>query len=130
MLQAVYSLISSKIKPYASEPGTYALPCSELSSLPAEIGFQLESQNGEAFTLTVPNNELSLGAFRDDPEMCQTVINATPESWIIGASLLKHYYSVWDIGGKRMGFAPNGEWSFLTWVENYMNDRRLGCVGI
>ena len=85
-------------------------PCSEMSSLPAEISFQLTSQGGKAFTLTVPSSALSLGPFREDPQMCQTLINATPENWIVGASLLKHYYSVWDIGGKRMGFAPNGEW--------------------
>ena len=24
-------------------------------------------------------------------------------------SVLKHYYSVWDIGNQRMGFAPNGQ---------------------
>lgn len=27
---------------------------------------------------------------------------------LVGGSLLKHYYSVWDISGQRMGFAPNG----------------------
>ena len=40
---------------------------------------------------------------------CQTLINADDSFNIIGASLLKHYYSVWDIGNQRMGFAPTGK---------------------
>lgn len=40
--------------------------------------------------------------------MCQTLINAFDGVELVGGSLLKHYYSVWDIRGQRMGFAPNG----------------------
>jgi hypothetical protein len=104
--EAVYAQISPDIKAFSAEPGTYGIACSAISSLPAEIGFTFTSQQGTAFTLTIPSSELSVGPFRSDPSICQTLINAD-DFTIIGASLLKHYYSVWDIGGKRIGFAPN-----------------------
>ena len=106
--KAVYSLISPNIKANNAEPGTYGIPCSQVSSLPAEIGFTFTSQSGKAFTLTIPSSELSVGPFESNPSLCQTLINADSYT-IIGASLLKHYYSVWDVGGQRMGFASNGE---------------------
>lgn len=107
-IQAIYAQISPNIKPFAGEPGTYGIPCSQISSLPAEISFAFTSQQGSSFALTIPSSELSVGPFRSEPSLCQTLINAQ-DFTIIGASLLKHYYSVWDLGNKRMGFAPNGE---------------------
>ena len=73
------------------------------------IDFAFTTQQGQLFNLTVPSSELSVGPFRSEPSLCQTLINAADVGSIIGASLLKHYYSVWDLGNKRMGFAPNGE---------------------
>ena len=101
-------MISPKIQPFDDEPGTYGIPCSEIASLPAEISFAFKSQQGSTFSLTIPSSELSVGPFKSEPTLCQTLINAQ-DFTIIGASLLKHYYSVWDLGNKRMGFAPNGE---------------------
>ncbi|KAI0729009.1 aspartic peptidase domain-containing protein, partial [Irpex lacteus] len=106
--EAIYAQISPHIKPYTPISGTYALPCSLLPSLTSEIQFFFRAQNGRTLPLVVPTSELSLGPFPGDEGMCQTVINAMEENWILGASLLKHYYSVWDVGGERMGFAENG----------------------
>ncbi|GJE97382.1 acid protease [Phanerochaete sordida] len=105
--EAVYAAISPKIKPFANENGTYGLPCSEVHSLPAEISFTFPSQEGKPFTLTIPSSEFSVGPFNSDPSTCQLLINAFQDYNIIGASLFKHYYSVWDLGNKRLGFAPN-----------------------
>lgn len=105
--EAVYAQISPHIKPFSDEPGTFGIACSAISSLPAEIGFTFTSQQGRAFTLTIPSSELSVGPFRSDPTICQTLINAQDGLIILGGSLLKHFYSVWDIGNKRMGFAPS-----------------------
>ncbi len=107
--QAIYALISPDIKPFAGESGTYGIPCSQISSLSANIDIAFTSQQGNQFNLTVPSSELSVGPFRSDPTICQTLINAFEDFSIVGGSLLKHYYSVWDIGGGRIGFAPNGE---------------------
>ena len=106
-MQAVYALISPDIKPNPNVPGTYGIPCSAIPNLRAEISFTFTSQSGAPFDLTIPSSELSVGPFRSNPAMCQTLINAFENFNIIGASLLKHYYSVWDLGNQRLGFAPN-----------------------
>ncbi|TCD69400.1 hypothetical protein EIP91_007747 [Steccherinum ochraceum] len=103
--EAIYALISPDIKPNNAEPGTYGIACDRVSSLPAEISITFTSQQGQPFNLTIPSSELNVGPFTSDPSLCQTLINAD-EFTLVGASLLKHFYSVWDIGGQRMGFAP------------------------
>ncbi|KAK7053483.1 Sulfate adenylyltransferase [Paramarasmius palmivorus] len=103
--ESIYALISTDIKPNSAEKGTYGIACSQISSLPAVIDITFVAQNGEPFNLTIPSSELSVGPFENDPSLCQTLINAVDNLQIVGASLLKHYYSVWDVGGQRMGFA-------------------------
>ncbi|THH27341.1 hypothetical protein EUX98_g6858 [Antrodiella citrinella] len=105
--EAVYARISPDIKPNPDEPGTFGIACSKIPYLQAEITFTFTSQAGHPFDLTIPSSELSVGPFANNPSLCQTLINAD-EFTLLGASLLKHYYSVWDIGGQRMGFAKNG----------------------
>lgn len=107
--QAIYAQISPNIKPNADEPGTYGIPCSELTSLSAEISFAFKSESGSTFDLKIPSSELSVGPFRNKPELCQTLINAQEFFTVIGGSAFKHYYTVWDLGNKRLGFASNGE---------------------
>ncbi|KAH8103475.1 acid protease [Cristinia sonorae] len=104
---AIYALISPDIKPNNAEPGTFGIACNRISTLPAEISFTFTDSNRRPFNLTIPSSELSVGPFRSNPSLCQTLINAD-QFTLIGASLLKHYYSVWDIGNQRMGFAPTG----------------------
>lgn len=103
---AIYALISPEIKPNANEPGTYGIPCECIPSLPATIDIAFVSQDGTLFNLTIPSKELSVGPFTNDPTLCQTLINAFDGLELVGGSLLKHYYSIWDVGSKRLGFAP------------------------
>ncbi|EGN93915.1 hypothetical protein SERLA73DRAFT_189038 [Serpula lacrymans var. lacrymans S7.3] len=102
------ALISPDIQPFSAEPGAYGIPCSKISSLPAVIDFTFTSQSGNAFNLTIPSSELNVGPFDSDNSTCQTLINSLSGTNIIGGSLLKHYYSVWDVGQQRLGFAANG----------------------
>jgi len=51
-------------------------------------------------------SELSVGPFANNKTLCQTLINAFDGLDLVGGSLLKHWYSVWDIGNQKMGFAP------------------------
>jgi len=104
--QAIYALISPDIKPNPREPGTYGIPCDRISSLPAVIDITFTSQNGEPFNLTIPSSELSVGPFVNDPSTCQTLINAFDGLELVGGSLLKYWYSIWDIQNQRLGFAP------------------------
>jgi hypothetical protein len=64
------------------------------------------SEDGCPFNLTIPSSELSVGPFADDPSMCQTLINEFEGLSIAGGSLLKYWYSMWDVQGRRVGFAP------------------------
>ena len=112
--EAMYALISSDIQPFDDEPGAYGLPCSKIGSLPAKIDLTFTSQQGTPFNLTIPSSELNVGPFKSDPSTCQTLINAFDGLNLVGGSVLKHYYSVWDIGNQRMGFAPNGECGVIS----------------
>lgn len=107
--KAIYAMISPKIKPYKAESGAYGIACSEIDQLPAEIAVTFATSSGEPFNLTIPSSEFNVGPFEDDPSTCQTMINALEGLDLLGGSLLKHYYSVWDVGNQQMGFAPNGE---------------------
>lgn len=91
-LQKVYELISPDIKPHGPD-GAFGIPCSQIDSIRANISFTFMDVNGHPFNLIVPSQELSVGPFNDDPETCQTLINALDTGGvnIIGGSLLKHY---------------------------------------
>ncbi|KAJ7346819.1 acid protease [Mycena albidolilacea] len=103
---ALYALISPNIVPHTAEPGTYGIACNLINTLPAVIDIGFISQSGAPFNLTIPSSELNVGPFADNPAICQTLINAFDGLSLVGGSVLKHYYSVWDVGNQRMGFAP------------------------
>jgi hypothetical protein len=105
----MYALISPAIKPFGTL-GAFGIACSEISSLPAEITFTFVSSSGAPFNLTIPSKELNVGPLKEDPNTCQTLINALDQEGggIIGGSLLKYYYSVWDVDNARLGFVGNG----------------------
>ncbi|KZT26713.1 acid protease [Neolentinus lepideus HHB14362 ss-1] len=105
--EAIYALISPDIQPFDDEPGTYGIACSKIQSLPAVIDLTFTSSSGKVFNLTIPSSELSVGPFASDSSTCQTLINAYDGYDLVGGSVLKHYYSIWDIGNQRMGFASN-----------------------
>ncbi|KAJ7772598.1 acid protease [Mycena maculata] len=102
---AIYALISPDIVPHTAEPGTYGIACDLIPTLSAVIDIQFTAQNGSPFNLTIPSSELSVGPFADNSTICQTLINAFDGLSLVGGSLLKHYYSVWDVADQRMGFA-------------------------
>ncbi|CUA67158.1 hypothetical protein RSOLAG22IIIB_13277 [Rhizoctonia solani] len=102
--EAMYALISPDIKAVGTK-GAYGIACSKISSLTAKLDFTFTTAAGKAFNLTIPPEELNVGPFASDPSTCQTLINAQSGYYILGGSLLKHYYSVWDQANSRMGFA-------------------------
>ncbi|KAJ6501044.1 acid protease [Mycena vitilis] len=102
---AMYALISSDIVPHAAEPGTYGIACDKIDTLPAVIDIGFTDEYGQPFNLTIPSSELSVGPFADNSTICQTLINAFDGLSLVGGSVLKHYYSVWDVENQRLGFA-------------------------
>ncbi|KAF7376906.1 Acid protease [Mycena sanguinolenta] len=106
---AIYSLISPDILPNDDEPGTFGISCERISKLPAVIDITFAGVEGHPpFNLTIPSSELSSGPFTDKPELCQTLINVSEGYNLVGLSLLKHYYSAWDMDIPQIGFSPNG----------------------
>lgn len=104
----MYSRISPKIAAIGTD-GYYGIPCNEMPSLRAIITFTFSSIHGSPFNLTLTSRDLNTGAFVDNPSICQTVISgADIHGGIIGVSLLKHYYTVWDVDNALIGFANNG----------------------
>ncbi|OCH90671.1 acid protease [Obba rivulosa] len=106
--EAIYAMISPNIKPFAAEPGAYGIPCSEIEGLDATISVTFTSTSGQPFDLTIPSSELNVGPFTSNTSVCQTLVNAFDGLSLVGGSLFKHYYTVWDVGNQQMGFAPNG----------------------
>ncbi|KAF8170827.1 acid protease [Mycena galopus ATCC 62051] len=106
---AIYALISPDIVANPDEPGTFGIPCARIPSLPAVIDITFAGVAGHPpFNLTIPSSELSSGPFADKPDVCQTLINVSEGYNLVGLSLLKHYYSAWDMDVPEIGFAPNG----------------------
>ena len=103
-------MISPEIKPNPDQPGTYGVPCALVKDIKAEVTLNFLTEDNKTLPLTIPSSELSVGPFRNNESLCQTFINGDIFT-SIGGSLLKHYYSVWDVGNLRMGFAPAGEFS-------------------
>jgi len=106
--EAIYALISPDIKPNPAEGGTFGIACDLIPTLPAVISVTFTSQEGKPFNLTIPSSELSVGPFANNASLCQTLVNSFEGLDLVGGSLLKHYYSVWDVGNQRMGFAATG----------------------
>jgi hypothetical protein len=86
-----------------------------MTNLSAELTFGFtSSSSGKRFDITIPTSEFNLGPFDNDTSLCQALINV----WLpgqdlpplIGASLLKHYYTVWDTGNQSLGFAAICMW--------------------
>lgn len=88
--------------------GAWGIKCDKIATLPAQLDFQFTEESGKSFNLTVPSSELNVGPFQSDSSMCQTFINSDGNT-IIGGSLLKHYYTLWDMAEGSIGFAPNGQ---------------------
>ncbi|KZP03736.1 acid protease [Athelia psychrophila] len=106
--EAIYAAISKDIVPYPAEPGAYGIACAAIPALPATLDIGFVTAAGAAFNLTIPRAELSVGPFAGQSAVCQTLINAFDGLNLVGGSLLKHYYTVFDIGNQQMGFAATG----------------------
>jgi hypothetical protein len=99
----IYAMISPNIKMLdpKGQWGAYGIECSEIPKLNSTITFTI---GGKRYT--IPSQELSVGPFPGKPQYCQTLFNSLRQPlWIIGGSLMKYYYTVWDTGNKRMGWA-------------------------
>lgn len=111
-------MISPEIRPL-DEFGTWGIECDKLHLIHAQLEFSLVAENGDPLHLKVPNEELYVGKYGPDPKFCQTYINSFEGVSIIGGSVLKYYYTAWnmDVKNPRLGFALNVSelFSKVTW---------------
>jgi hypothetical protein len=84
----------------------FGATCSDISNTPAQIDITFKDQAGQPFNLTIPSSELNQGPVAGAPWICQTVVTSYNDGpLIIGGPLLKNFFSVWDFGNSRLGFA-------------------------
>lgn len=86
--------------------GNYAFLCNAT----AEIIFTIDTHN---FTLSVDNIRASAYTGSTLSGYCASKVQGTEddEYWILGASFLQGYYSVFDLAESRIGFAPRAEFA-------------------
>jgi len=132
--QAIYAQISPEIKPNTAQPGTWIFPCSILPfDASLSLDFNFPSESGQTFTLSVPASALSIGPLpTNQNQTCQGAITdmevAGLEGYnVVGGSVLKEYYSVWDVGKRRLGFvAREGRTPLFGSLANTTNGTTPG----
>ncbi|KAM0258943.1 hypothetical protein ACHAQJ_003599 [Trichoderma viride] len=102
--EKIYAMISPDIKPIDAV-GTYGIPCAKLTDINSTISFFIGGQE-----YIIPSQELNVGPISNQSDVCQMLINSSGSDqgkslWVIGGSLLKYYYTVWDIENTRFGLA-------------------------
>ncbi|GFO45653.1 cathepsin d [Plakobranchus ocellatus] len=88
-------------------PGTYVFNCSEVDSLP-DVEFIVNGQ-----TLCLSSKDYIIKEFEGGILSCYSAIegdmiylkNGRPPLWILGSSFMRAYYTQFDTGNNRLGFA-------------------------
>lgn len=102
LVSAIYTSISPLIKKLDQE--SWGVSCDIVESLAASFTFTF-GEGADLFNATMPKEAFNLGPYENMPGICQTVfisLSFGNTSLLIGAPLLKQYYTVWD---GKMGFA-------------------------
>ncbi|KAM3500026.1 hypothetical protein MY11210_009557 [Beauveria gryllotalpidicola] len=104
-VSAFYKAISPKIKQLNHE--AWGVECDIIESIAVNITFTFGLGN-QAFNATMPKESFNLGPYEGKPGICQTVLSSIDTlggMFLLGAPLLKHYYTVWDGHNMEIGFA-------------------------
>ncbi|ORX44789.1 acid protease [Hesseltinella vesiculosa] len=83
---------------------TWSVPCNAASLLPPLI-FELE----DGVELVLPGNQYVLSQLQPSKTMCLSGISGQSldyeeKTWILGDVFMRHYYTVFDYGNRRIGF--------------------------
>ncbi|CAO3668846.1 unnamed protein product [Rhizopus stolonifer] len=80
--------------------GTWSFPCQSIKATPE---FVLHTGN---ISLMLPAESLFLAPMFPTSKMCLSGVSGQDvESWILGDIFLKHFYTVFDVGRRQVGFA-------------------------
>lgn len=97
--------IAAKVgaKPFFLNPNEFTIDCSKIDSLPdieIEFGGQTFTLTGKDYTINVENVECLFGMTGID------IPAPAGPLWILGDVFIRKYYTAFDYGNKRLGFAP------------------------
>lgn len=105
----IYSRISPNITKLDRE--AWGAPCDLVDSIAVDFTFTYGLANGNNINVTMPRSAFNLGPYKGSTTTCQTVFSSgdlgsdgDDPSYLIGAPLLKEYYTVWDGLNYKMGF--------------------------
>lgn len=90
-------------KPFFLNPNEYTIDCSKISSLPdivVTLAGKQYTLTGKDYTINVENVECLFGMTGID------VPAPAGPLWILGDVFIRKYYTVFDYGQQRLGFAP------------------------
>ncbi|CEJ79837.1 hypothetical protein VHEMI00053 [[Torrubiella] hemipterigena] len=106
LAEKMYAAISP-IPKQLNDFGDWGAPCDKIDEIAAEFTFTFGAGN-KMVNATIPKSAFNLGPHKDFPGICQTVLSTTNygiTQFMIGAPLLKQYYTVWDGAKYQLGFA-------------------------
>lgn len=105
LVTKIYQSISPKIKKLNYE--AWGVECDIVDDLAVDFSFTF-GEGDNVFNATMPKEAFNLGPYEGKPGICQTVFSSLSlgrNTYLIGAPLLKYYYTVWDGLNMKMGFA-------------------------
>ena len=97
--------IAAKVgaKPFFLNPNEFTIDCSKIDSLPdidITFGGQTFTLTGKDYVINVENVECLFGMTGID------IPAPNGPLWILGDVFLRKFYTVFDVGNQRLGFAP------------------------
>lgn len=110
-VSALYAQISPKITEI--DRGVWGGPCDVVDAVAPTIALTYAGAR-TPLDLTIPKSAFNLGPYKGSNTTCQTLFLGLDlfgrpddgyDTWLVGAPLLKQYYTVWDGAYGQIGFA-------------------------